>query len=141
MSEHEFEYATCNGHDMLYAYDTFCCVDKASRHAIRIVTVTQATRVARRQVCISSKSVECYRAVGAVLCMSHGCCRLLLTPFTLKAKKLYRTISVMLHASKSAIRFSSMECSPRGTIVTPLLAICAGAATMMPQTTHTLDVT
>jgi hypothetical protein len=73
--------------------------------------------------------------------MIHGCCRLLLATFTLKAKKLYRTISVMLHASKSDIRFSSMECSPRGTTVTPLLVICAGAATIMPQTTHTLDVT
>ncbi len=123
-------------------YDTTTFVDKAAWHAICMVTVPAGLKgPPSRQVCISSKSVECYRAVGAVLCMSHGCCRLLLTTFTLKAKKLYRTISVMLHASKSDIRFSSMECFPRGTIVTPLLAICAGAATIMPQTTHTLDVT
>ena len=60
---------------------------------------------------------------------------------TLNAKKLYRTISVILHASNRETKFSSMVYCPRGMTVMPLLAICAGAATIMPQTTHTLEAT
>ena len=59
----------------------------------------------------------------------------------LKAKKLYLTISVMLHASNKETRFSSREYSPRGKTVTPLLLIWAGAANMMPHTIHILDAT
>lgn len=60
---------------------------------------------------------------------------------TLNAKKLYLMISVMLHASKRDIKFSWMEYGPMGRMVMPPLAIWAGAATMMPHTTQTLEET
>lgn len=70
-----------------------------------------------------------------------GCDHADVDDLTLNAKKLYLMISVMLHASKRDIKFSWMEYGPMGRMVMPPLAIWAGAATMMPHTTQTLEET
>ena len=61
--------------------------------------------------------------------------------FTFTAKKLYRMISVTLHAIRSVTRFSPTEDPFQGKSSIPHDVTCAGAATRMPHTSHTRDAT
>lgn len=111
-------------------FEAHCCHDcltDAGRHG-----------AAKRNAQSSAGQVNPHLCLGYQLLMTltskHG-------NLTLNAKKLYRTISVTLHASNRETKFNSMVYCPRGMTVMPLLAICTGAATIMPQTTHTLEAT